>query len=216
LLPQLVYYFKAVSQLQDFEKLYVSVPSGNFGNLCAGIIAKKMGLKIYKFIAATNINDVVPQYLMTGEYLPKPSKSTLSNAMDVGDPSNFERIMDLYHHDYEMIKNDIAGLAFSDEQTKIKIKEVFQKYQYLLDPHGAVGFLAMEETLEINSHKQGIHGISLETAHPAKFLEHMEKIINGTIEIPSRLKKRLSLREGFEILPNEYEKIKGYFLDVCH
>ncbi|MEA1884302.1 MAG: threonine synthase [Thermotogota bacterium] len=216
LLPQIVYYFKAISQLKDFNKLYISVPSGNFGNLCAGIIAKKMGLNIEKFIAATNINDVVPQYLITGEYLPKPSKSTLSNAMDVGDPSNFERIMDLYHHDYKIIKDDIIGLAFTDEQTKEKIKDVFQKYQYLLDPHGAVGFLAMQETLELNAFNPDIRGIALETAHPAKFLEHMEKIIDRTIEIPSRLKERLSLRESFQILPNQYEEVKAYFLDVCN
>ncbi len=216
LLPQVVYYFKGVSQLREYEKLYVSVPSGNFGNMCAGIIAKKMGVKISKFIAATNINDVVPQYLMTGEYLPKPSISTLSNAMDVGDPSNFERIMDLYHHDYKMIKADILGLVFTDEQTKTKIKDVFQKHHYLLDPHGAVGFLALEEVLKKNSHKPDIKGISLETAHPSKFQEHMEKIIDQPIEIPPRLKERLSLSESFEILPNEYEKIKAYFLDVCH
>ncbi|MDN5359235.1 MAG: threonine synthase [Thermotogaceae bacterium] len=215
LLPQIVYYFKAVSQFKEYDKLYISVPSGNFGNLCAGIIAKKMGLCIFKFIAATNVNDVVPHYLNTGEYLPKPSKRTLSNAMDVGDPSNFERILELYQHDYQAIKEDIIGLAFTDEQTKFKIKDMFQNQGYLLDPHGAVGLFALEEILKRFSCSLNIKGIALETAHPAKFKEDMEKIIGKNIEIPVRLKERLRLKEKSELLPNEYSKVKEYFLSIC-
>ncbi|MFP4461340.1 MAG: threonine synthase [Thermotogota bacterium] len=215
LLPQIVYYFKAVSQISEEFKTYVCVPSGNFGNLCAGIFAKKMGLSIHKFIAATNVNDVVPEYLITGKYHPKPSKRTISNAMDVGDPSNFERILGIYGGDYQKIRAEILGLSFTDEQTKSKIQEVFQNYHYLLDPHGAVGYLALEEILRKDSELQGIKGITLETAHPAKFKEDMEKILKKQIEIPNRLKERLQLKEQFESLPNQYDKVRGCLLDIC-
>lgn len=214
LLPQLLYYFKGVSEIGNDEKPFVCVPSGNFGNLCAGLIAKKMGLGIHKFIAATNINDVVPRYLETGVYHPKDSKRTLSNAMDVGDPSNFERILEIYNNNQSLIKNEIIGMAFSDSQTKVKIKEVYQKYRYLLDPHGAVGFLALEKTMKDQQNSKR-KGITLETAHPAKFKDEMEKIIGEKIEIPYRLNKRLSLNQNYQILPNEYEKVRDYFMDFC-
>src|SRR6056297_4031801 len=215
LLPQIVYYFRAVSQLQEDEKPYVCVPSGNFGNLCAGIIAKKMGLGIYKFIAATNVNDVVPEYLMTGIYRTKPSKRTLSNAMDVGDPSNFERILTIYHNEFEKIKSEIIGAAYTDEQTKMKIKEVFQKHHYLLDPHGAVGFLALEEIIKKDPRYPNVKGITLETAHPTKFKNEMENIVEQSLVPPLRLKKRFQLKEHFQRLPNQYDKVREYFIDIC-
>lgn len=215
LLPQIVYYFKAVSRFQEQDDLTVCVPSGNFGNLCAGLMAKKMGMRVHNFIAATNINDVVPQYLKTGEYVPKASKRTLSNAMDVGDPSNFERILALYQHDHYMMSQDITGYAFTDEATKSKIKEIFQKKGYLLDPHGAVGFLALEKHFKTFSHLPSNKGITLETAHPAKFATDIEKIIEKNINFPVRLKERLGLKEKFELMPNQYDKIKEYFLNIC-
>src|SRR6056297_1020125 len=215
LLPQIVYYFKAISQLQEDEKPYVCVPSGNFGNLCAGIIAKKMGLGIYKFIAATNVNDVVPEYLMTGLYKPKPSKRTLSNAMDVGDPSNFERILTIYHNEFEKINSEIIGAAYTDEQTKMKIKEVFQKHHYLLDPHGAVGFLALEEIKKKDPRYPNNKGITWETAHPTKFKNEMENIVEQSLVPPLRLKKRFQLKEHFQRLPNQYDKVREYFIDIC-
>jgi len=214
LLPQIVYYFKAVTQLNNSEKPYICVPSGNFGNLCAGILAKKMGLGIHRFIAATNINDVIPQYLLTGEYQPKPSKRTLSNAMDVGNPSNFERILEIYQSNDRQIKEDLIGMSFTDEQTKDMIKQVYHDHHYLLDPHGAVGFLAMKKSA-IDYHE--LHhrtGITLETAHPAKFKQEMDLILGKPIDIPMRLKERLEKQEKFMILPNEYDTIRGYLCEI--
>jgi len=214
LLPQTVYYFKAVTQIENDEKPYVCVPSGNFGNLCAGIIAKKMGLGIHRFIAATNINDVIPQYLLTGEYNPKPSRTTLSNAMDVGNPSNFERILELYRDNDQQIKEDLIGMSFTDEQTKSLIKEVYHDHHYLLDPHGAIGFLAMKKGAIDYHELRHRKGITLETAHPAKFKKDMDSILGNPMDIPMRLKERLEKKEAFIILPNEYEIIQDYLMDM--
>jgi len=214
LLPQTVYYFKAVTQIENDEKPYVCVPSGNFGNLCAGIIAKKMGLGIHRFIAATNINDVIPQYLLTGEYNPKPSRTTLSNAMDVGNPSNFERILELYRDNDQQIKEDLIGMSFTDEQTKSLIKEVYHDHHYLLDPHGAIGFLAMKKGAIDYHELRHRKGITLETAHPAKFKKDMDLILGNPMNIPMRLKERLEKKEAFIILPNEYEIIQDYLMDM--
>ena len=174
-LPQMLYYFFAYKQLKsriNNKRWIVSVPSGNFGNLTAGLLARNMGLPIHKFVAANNANDTFYQYWQTGEYIPKPSVVTCSNAMDVGVPSNFERIMHLYESNYEAIKNDILASSFSDKATLKEIQETYQKTDYILDPHGAVGLLALKQYLDDNS-----LGVFLETAHPRKFEAVVKKAI---------------------------------------
>src|SRR5690606_26023837 len=179
-------YARLTAQIGRAKKIAICVPSGNFGNLTAGLMAKKMGLPIHKFIAATNANDIVPQYLSSGNYTPRSSQQTISNAMDVGNPSNFSRIMHLYNHDYDAVKNDLAGYAFSDEETRAAMKEVFQEYHYTLDPHGAVGYLALKEYLK---NETDVAGIFFETAHPAKFMDVVEKTLRVKIKIPNALQE---------------------------
>lgn len=185
LIPQSFYYFEAYKQLPNNEKPVVfSIPSGNFGNLTAGLFAKRMGLPVEKFIAATNANDVVPSYLKTGNYLPRLSVPTLSNAMDVGNPSNFSRMLNLYGSTWNTLKEDIAGYAFDDTDTEAAMREVFKKFSYIIDPHGAVGYLAFQA---YNKQNEGIKGIILETAHPSKFLPDVERILDKDIDVPGRL-----------------------------
>ena len=184
LLPQSFYYFHGYAQLPDKQKeTVVCVPSGNYGNISAAIIAKRMGLPVQHFIAATNVNDIVPEFLKTAVYTPRPSIQTIANAMDVGDPSNFARILDLYDHSYEAIKADISGYSCSDAIIRETIAEVYKTHGYLLDPHGAVGYDALTETLS-GSNKQGFF---IGTAHPAKFNEVVEDIIHEHVVIPERL-----------------------------
>lgn len=182
LIPQSFYYFEAYKQVMKYNKKVVfSIPSGNFGNITAGIIAKKMGLPIHRFIAATNINKIVPDYLETGQYLPKPSIATISNAMDVGSPSNFTRILDLYNNDWEAIKNDISGFYLDDEATREAMQEAKQKYDYICDPHGAIGYKSLDTLTDDEV------GVFFETAHPAKFLDTVEETLNQKINIPEAL-----------------------------
>ena len=187
-LPQSFYYFYAYAQLaqreQDTSNIVVAVPSGNFGNLAAGLIAKRMGLPIKRFIAANNRNCVFFDYLRTGNYEPRPSIATIANAMDVGNPSNFARIINLYGNSHQAICNEIGGCTYSDEQIGETINNVFTADDYLLDPHGAVAYRALTEMLQ-----PGEIGVALETAHPAKFKGTVEKIINKEVEIPERLQK---------------------------
>lgn len=185
LIPQAFYYFEAYKQLKIKDKKAVfCIPSGNFGNLTAGLLAQKMGLPIHHFIAATNNNDVVPEYLSSGEYRPRPSIRTISNAMDVGNPSNFARMLDLYGSTWGLMKDAISGYSFNDLETEAGIKEVFEKYNYVIDPHGAVGYLALREYQEEN---EGTVGVILETAHPSKFIDDVERILNKKVDIPERL-----------------------------
>ncbi len=189
LIPQSFYYFEAYKQVSDGNTpIIFSVPSGNFGNLTAGLIAHRMGLPVHHFIAATNINDVVPQYLHTGQYLPRPSSRTLSNAMDVGNPSNFARMLDFFSLEncstWNNMTASISGYAYNDEQTRKSVQEVYSKYNYIIDPHGAVAYLAIEEYQR--KHPDTI-GVLLETAHPAKFLDDMNEILHQSIEVPERL-----------------------------
>lgn len=185
LVPQSFYYFEAFKQLPDKSTPVVfSIPSGNFGNLTAGLFAQKMGLPVHHFIAATNVNDVVPEYLKTGDYHPRPSTRTLSNAMDVGNPSNFARMLDLYCSTWNIMSNQISGYGFTDEETKTAMQKIDQRYNYTMDPHGAVGYLALQAYLKIHPKVQGV---ILETAHPSKFKDDVEKILNKPIEIPERL-----------------------------
>jgi threonine synthase len=188
LIPQTFYYFYAYAQLKATGKpLVFSVPSGNFGNLCGGLIAKKMGLPVEKFIASTNANDIVPDYLLKGIFKPKPSVRTISNAMDVGNPSNFVRLLELYDKDINKIRKDIVGKTYTDQQTSSAISEIYKKTGYILDPHGAVGYLGLVDYLK--SEKTDVNGVFLATAHTTKFLEVVEDVIGRKIELPSRLKE---------------------------
>ena len=205
LIPQIFYYFYAYAQLKKTsDAVVVSVPSGNFGNLTAGLIAKRMGLPIAKFIAATNINDSVPKYLETGEFHPHPSRQTLSNAMDVGNPSNFARILDLYQGDLERIRYDIFGVSFTDLETKSAIIEIKDRYDYIADPHGAVAYLGLEAYRKKINHMKGIF---LETAHPAKFLDIVEPLIGKSILVPERLQQSLDKKKESILLSNNYEDL---------
>ncbi len=209
LIPQSFYYFIAYSQLQK-SKLPVifCVPSGNFGNLTAGLIAKRMGLPVEKFIAATNVNDVVPEYLASGKFSPRSSRQTISNAMDVGNPSNFARMLDLYQHDLKLMQQDIAGHHFTDEETRRTMKEVYRQHDYLLDPHGAVGFTAIQKYL---AHHQAT-GIFIETAHPAKFIDVVEEVIGEKIEMPARLAVCVSKPKQSVVMENSYGDLQDFLL----
>ncbi len=201
-LPQAFYYFYAYAQLKKLGKeknAVICVPSGNFGNITAGLFGKRMGLPISRFIAANNRNDIFYQYLLTGEYNPRPSVQTIANAMDVGAPSNFARILDLYKNSHKDICAEISGCTYNDDQIRATIKHVFDTHKYLLDPHGAVGYQAVADNL-----KEGEVGVFLETAHPAKFKDTVEPIV-GPIEIPAKLlafmrgeKKSIELSKDFE------------------
>jgi threonine synthase len=212
LIPQSFYYFESYKQVQDKGRPVVfSVPSGNFGNLTAGLLAKKMGLPIEKFIAATNANDVVPQYLSTGNYQPRPSVRTLSNAMDVGNPSNFARMKDIYCSTWNMMQADIVGYSYSDTVTEKAIRDVKKEYNYLIDPHGAVGLLAWKEYQGATN--SNACGIVLETAHPAKFLEDMERIIGGPVEVPERLAILAELQKESIQMSTDFEIFKAWLME---
>lgn len=214
LLPQIFYYFRAFAQIDKFHRynFIISVPSGNFGNLTAGLFANRMGLPVKKFIAATNINKIVPEYLKTGEYKPRESIETISNAMDVGDPSNFDRILELYNHEWAAIKKDIAGASYTDNETRQTIKKVVGESGYICDPHGAVGYRALEEYLEkMNDTHMGFF---IETAHPAKFRNIVEREIGFEIELPERLEKFLQRDKLSTKIDNSYDQFKNILLDT--
>ncbi len=210
LVPQSFYYFEAWKQLPDSSgPIVFSVPSGNFGNLFAGLMAKKMGLPVHRFIAATNENRVVPAYLESGIYLPHPSVRTLSNAMDVGAPSNFARILDLYGSTWNNIKSDIVGYSFSDEQTRVAMRDVDTRYRYIMDPHGAVGYLAFRK---YQTQDPGTSGVILETAHPAKFLEDVEEILGHPVEVPNRLAALRDKAKQAVKMPIDFTLFKEWLL----
>jgi threonine synthase len=212
LIPQTFYYFNAYAQLKSLNKpLVFSIPSGNFGNLCGGLIAKKMGLPVEKFIAATNINDIVPIYLLSGLYEPRPSVPTISNAMDVGNPSNFARILALYDNDIEKIKEDIYGAKFTDEQTKYAVNQVSARYEYTLDPHSAVGYLGLEQYFKDTKRQEDV-GVILSTAHPSKFREVVEEATGSKVIVPDRLRSRMKLKKQSIPLGSEYEGFRKFIL----
>lgn len=212
LLPQIFYYFEAYKQLKDKSKqTIVCVPSGNLGNLTAGLFAKMMGLPINKFIAATNRNDIFTKYINTGNFEPRASVQTLSNAMDVGNPSNLARIISSYKNLYEEIKSDIYSATFTDEETIEAIKEVYKKYSYIIDPHGAVGYLAVKKFIEENESRDSDF-IILETAHPAKFLDTVENAINVKVEIPAGLKEYLHKEKKSIVLSNSFQEFKEFLM----
>ena len=203
------YYFLAYKNLKSkSNSITFSVPSGNFGNICAGLLAKKIGLPIKNFVASTNINDVIPKFISTGKLIPKKSKTTISNAMDVGDPSNFIRILNLYDSNLTKLKKDFYSYSFTDSETKIVIKKIFEKYGYILEPHGAIGYLGLKKNIEKSDDDIGVF---LETAHPIKFSESVEKIINKKVVIPERIKKVLEgKKKSVEI--NSYSELKNFII----
>jgi len=184
-LPQMWYFFFAYKQLKQKDKdIVISVPSGNFGNICAGLLAQKLGLPIKHFIASNNANNVVTEYLKNGEYNPKPAQQTISNAMDVGDPSNFIRIKELFNGNIDELKDNLSAFSFSDDETSNEIQRIKKDHEYIADPHGAVGQLGLNNYLRNNPNSIGI---SLETAHPIKFLDVVEPLIKETINVPEHI-----------------------------
>jgi threonine synthase len=206
LIPQTFYYFESFKQLEYEKKVVYSVPSGNLGNLTAGLFAKKMGLPINKFIAATNSNDVFTKYINSSKYEPRSSKITISNAMDVGAPSNIDRIIDLYEDNHSIISDVIYSRSYSDKKTLIKISELKEQYNYIIDPHGAVGCLALEDYQ--SEVEPDCIGVVLETAHPAKFLDVYEKHLNFEPEIPERLSISLDKKGSTIKISNNYYEFK--------
>ena len=205
-LPQMFYFFFAYKQVSAQHKdIVFSVPSGNFGNICAGLLAQKLGLPVKHFIASTNINDTVPQYLVDGIYSPKPSKATISNAMDVGNPSNFIRIQELFQNNLTQLKASFSSFSFSDHETKEMMKDIYNKFNYISEPHGAIGYLGLK--------KHGLHedefGIFLETAHPVKFLEVVEATLPVSVEIPSQIKEVIN-KEKSAIQIANYKELKTF------
>ena len=185
-LPQMFYYFLAIKKMDNENDNIFSVPSGNFGNICAGILSKEIGLNIKLFLASTNINKTVPEYLESGKYSPQKTKPTISNAMDVSDPSNFVRIQKIFNNDIQKIKKIIKAYSFNDDQTREAIKDIYNRNNYLMDPHSAIGYLGIKSYL--SNHSTNASGIFLSTAHPIKFKEQVEKSIGKEISVPSRLK----------------------------
>ncbi len=207
LIPQSFYYFESYKQIENKDqKIVYSVPSGNLGNLTAGLFAKEMGLQINKFIAASNKNDVFTKFIGEGKFLPKASVETLSNAMDVGDPSNFARIIDLYKNDHKVISDLIFSKSFSDEETLNKIQYLYDNFKYVIDPHGAVGCLAFDQYK--NTINENVSGVVLETAHPAKFINVIEDNLNIIPEIPDRLKSCLNKIGNTIKISNQYKDLK--------
>ena len=225
-LPQQVYYFYALQQWAGAEPPVISVPSGNFGNICAGLLAAVSGLPVKYFVAACNSNDVFTRYLETGKFESMDAIATISNAMDVGNPSNFVRILELFGHDYQKIKAFISSYRVSDDTTSETIQRVFKQFNYTLDPHGAVGYYALEKFLSDRERSNvmvseaepqtmtdgGQKGLFLETAHPLKFSDVVEKAIGRPVEIPAQLQQLLQLKKQSVVVMPEYDELKGYLM----
>jgi len=205
-MPQMFYFFFAYKQVsKKYKDIIFSVPSGNFGNICAGLLAQKLGLPIKHFVASTNINDTVPKYLINGVYDPKPSKATISNAMDVGNPSNFIRIQELFDNNLSSLKKSFSSYSFSDDETKIMMKSIYNKFNYISEPHGAIGYLGLKKYgLKTNE-----FGIFLETAHPVKFLDVVEETLTVNVEIPPQIKQVMS-KEKVAIPISNYQDLKNF------
>jgi threonine synthase len=208
-LPQMFYFFFAYQQLcKKHKEIVFSVPSGNFGNICAGMMAKKLGLPIHHFIAANNENNVITKFLETQEYKPEPTVATISNAMDVSNPSNFVRILEIYRQDFKSLIQDLSSYSYSDKETEEALKELKLDYDYIADPHGAVGYLACKEYLK--KHKK-THCVFLETAHPTKFLPTVERVLHEKIALPEQIKQVMNKKKvAIEI--NNYNGLKEFLL----
>lgn len=209
-LPQAFYYFYAYAQMKKIGKadsLVVCVPSGNFGNITAGLFGKRMGLPVKRFIAANNRNDIFYQYLQTGEYSPRPSVATIANAMDVGDPSNFARVLDLYGGNHDAIAAEISGETYTDDEIRETVQKAYEETGYLLDPHGACGYRALSEDLQ-----PGETGVFLETAHPAKFLQTVESITGVEVKIPEKLQAFMRGTKQSIPMAKDFASFKSYLM----
>ena len=207
LLPQVFYYFVLAGLAAVSNRLIVSVPSGNFGNLTAGLIAKRIGLRVAQFVAATNVNDAVPEYLKTGLYQPRPSIATVANAMDVGAPSNFERVQALYNSDLAALRHDVVGYAYDDKRVIDEIRRVHQAHGYVLDPHSAIAWLALQDRL---ADEPDARGVFLATAHPAKFREVVEPAIGRRVGLPRPLADALSRPRHSVSMPADYAALEKF------
>ena len=208
-LPQLFYFLFTYKALHNnHQEIVFSVPSGNFGNICAGMMAQQLGLPIKHFVASNNENKVVTNYLNSQNYKPQPSVQTISNAMDVGNPSNFVRIQEIYKNNFQLLKNNLTGFSFSDSQTRAAMKELFTKYNYIADPHGAVGYLGCKAFLEDNNQS---HCVFLETAHPTKFLDVVEETINTQVPLPKQIQDVMG-KDKHSIKIASYDDLKKFLL----
>ncbi|PNQ72367.1 threonine synthase [Hanstruepera neustonica] len=208
-LPQLFYFMFAYKALHiEYQDIVFSVPSGNFGNICAGMMAQQLGLPINHFIASNNENNIVTNYLNSQSYNPKPSVQTISNAMDVGNPSNFVRIQEIYKNNFHELKKNLSGFSFTDAQTRAAMKELYTKYNYIADPHGAVGYLGCKAFLE-NNHQS--HCVFLETAHPTKFLDVVEETVDTQVPLPKQIQDVMD-KDKHSIKIASYEDLKNYLL----
>jgi threonine synthase len=210
-LPQQLYYFLAYRQWSHADPPVISVPSGNFGNICAGMVAYISGLPVKHFVAGCNVNDVVPQFLLTGNYRAKSAMATISNAMDVGDPSNFIRIMELFERKIENLRSVLSSYSVDDPTTKKTIKDVFESSHYTLDPHGAVGYYALNKYLE-DTGPRATKGVFLETAHPVKFPETVEEATNKKIEIPASVESLLNRKKKSIKMDASFEHLKHWLI----
>ena len=209
-LPQAFYYFNAYARMKELgksENMVVCVPSGHFGNITAALFGHRMGLPVKRFIAANNANDIFYNYLQTGKYEPKASRQTIANAMDVGDPSNFARIYDLYHGDHALVSSLISGATYSDDQIRDTMRKCFSDNKYILDPHGACGFRALSEQLQA-----GEYGVFCETAHPAKFKETVEATIGAEVEIPERLAAFMKGKKQSVEMAKDFSSFKDFLM----
>ena len=211
-LPQMFYFFIAYKELQKKNKdLVFSVPSGNFGNICAGIMAQKLGLPIKHFIASTNINDTVPNYLLNGVFEPKASKATISNAMDVGNPSNFIRIRELFNNDLKKLRTTFSSYSFSDDETRESMKNIYSSSGYVADPHGAIGYLGLKKyRLSTNE-----FGVFLETAHPVKFLDVVKETLSIQVKVPEQIQKVINNKK-ISIKISNYDNLKRFLMKSEH
>ena len=208
-LPQLFYFMFAYKQLHNsYDDIVFSIPSGNFGNICAGMMAQQLGLPIKHFVASNNANNVVTTYLNTETYKPKPSVQTISNAMDVGNPSNFIRIQEIYKNDFSKLKENLSSFSFTDDATRLALKEIYDTYNYIADPHGAVGYLGCKSYLK--NHPDA-HCVFLETAHPTKFLDVVEDVIKTTVDLPPQI-KAIMHKEKVATSISNYTDLKEFLL----
>ncbi|GAL67132.1 threonine synthase [Jejuia pallidilutea] len=209
-LPQLFYFMFAYKQLhKTYNNIVFSVPSGNFGNVCAGMMAQQLGLPIHHFIASNNVNNVVTRYLISQLYEPKPSIQTISNAMDVGAPSNFIRIQEIYKNQFEVLKENLSSYSFTDEETKEAMLEIYNQYNYVADPHGAVGYLGCKSYLKENPNA---HCVFLETAHPTKFLDVVEDVIDKKQPLPKQIQSVMGKEKKSTVI-STYEDLKAFLLE---
>ena len=207
-LPQLFYYLFAYKQLKhNYEDIAFSIPSGNFGNICAGMVAQKLGLPVKHFIAANNANDTVVNYMETQSYNPKPSVQTISNAMDVGNPSNFIRIQELHNNNFDALKSNLSTYSYSDEDTKAALLELYNDFNYIADPHGAVGYLGAKDYLARND----AHVVFLETAHPAKFLDVVEDVVRENVDLPPQILEVMDKKKE-ALYIDSYLELKAFLL----